>query len=203
MRALLAMSFASAIPVMASSQPATVSKAEFRAEMRRLWTEHAQLSREFLINTVLEQPDSAGTADRLQQNQVELGNILVSYYGDVSGGRFTTLLRSHTSIAVDLINAARKGDSVARDEAARRWATNAADLSTFLHSANPRYWQLPELNKAMHEHLTTITTGLVARLQGNTAASSAAFDRVQLQLLKMSDSLCDGIIAQFPTRFVQ
>jgi hypothetical protein len=53
----------------------------------------------------------------------------------------------------------------------------------------------------MHMHLTLTTDEAVARLQGNWAADVAAYDKVHVHILHMSDLLADGLVKQFPKRF--
>ena len=43
------------------------------------------------------------------RNQEDIGNAVGKYYGAPAGQQFTTLLKQHISIAVDLIKAAKAG----------------------------------------------------------------------------------------------
>jgi len=50
-------------------------------------------------------------------------------------------------------------------------------------------------------HLSTTKDELVARATGNYPADVTAYDTVYAHILKMSDTLSDGIVAQFPAMF--
>jgi hypothetical protein len=53
----------------------------------------------------------------------------------------------------------------------------------------------------MHMHLATTKTELVARATQDYPADVQAYDAVYAHILKMSDALSGGIIAQFPGKF--
>ena len=53
----------------------------------------------------------------------------------------------------------------------------------------------------MHDHLRLTTDEVVARLKGDWAAGVRAYDRVEREILHMSEMLSDGLVAQFPSRF--
>jgi hypothetical protein len=53
----------------------------------------------------------------------------------------------------------------------------------------------------MKRHLALTTDEGVARIEGHWKADIAAYDKVHLEILQMSQMLSSGIIAQFPSRF--
>ena len=53
----------------------------------------------------------------------------------------------------------------------------------------------------LREHLRLTTNEVVARLQADWAADVKAYDRVEREILQMSEMLADGLVAQFPSRF--
>jgi hypothetical protein len=57
------------------------------------------------------------------------------------------------------------------------------------------------MNAMMREHLRLTTNEVVARLQADWAADVKAYDRVEREILQMSEMLADGFVAQFPSRF--
>ena len=50
-----------------------------------------------------------------------------------------SVLKQHILIAVDLVGAAKAGDSAKQTDADRRWHDNAAEIATFLSGANPNW----------------------------------------------------------------
>jgi hypothetical protein len=171
-----------------------------RQDMRKLWTDHVIWTREYIVAAVADQPDQQAAAARLMKNQEDIGAAVAAYYGQTAGARLTELLKAHISIAVDLIKAAKAGDSAARQQADRRWHDNGADIADFLSKANPN-WPRATLVTMMNTHLSTTTDEVVARLTKNWEQDVRAFDAVYHHILEMSDALSDGIVKQFPNRF--
>ncbi len=181
----------------ATAQPATTA---LREGMRRLWSDHAFWTREYIVAAVAGDPSQAAAAGRLMRNQEDIGAAVAGFYGDAAGAKLTSLLKEHISIAVDLIKAAKGGDAAAQQRADAAWHRNGEDIAGFLSQANPN-WPRPVLVEMMNVHLATTTDEVVARLTKDWDKDVRAFDAVYQHLLDMSDALSDGIIAQFPARF--
>ncbi len=124
------------------------------------------------------------------------------FYGAAAGKQLTALLREHILIAADLIAVAQKGDGAGVSAQQARWTKNADEIAALLSSANPRFWKLGAMKAMMHEHLRLTTDEVVARLKGDWAGDVKAYDRVEREILHMSEMLSDGLVAQFPSRFV-
>src|SRR5438067_557335 len=86
------------------------SKTEFHDAMRKLWTDHVAWTRLFIISAAAGLPDKDATTQRLLQNQTDIGNAVVPYYGTDGGTKLTSLLKDHILIAADLVGAAKAGD---------------------------------------------------------------------------------------------
>jgi hypothetical protein len=173
----------------------------FRMDMRKLWEDHITWTRLAIISLLGGTPDTDATVARLLQNQVDIGNAVKPFYGEAAGNALTGLLRDHILIAADVIAAAKAGDQARLANAQARWVANADQIAAALHGLNPRFWKLSEMKAEMHMHLDLTTQEVVARLQRDWAGDVAAYDRVHLHILHMSDLLSEGIIAQFPRRF--
>jgi sulfite reductase alpha subunit-like flavoprotein len=169
--------------------------------LRKLWEDHITWTRLAIISLETGAPDTNATVARLLQNQVDIGNAVKPFYGEAAGNELTNELRQHILIAADVIAAAKAGDSAELADAQRRWVLNADTIAAVLHSVNPRYWKLATMKAEMHMHLDLTTQEAVARLQGNWTADVAAYDKVHLHILHMSDLLASGIVKQFPARF--
>jgi hypothetical protein len=190
---LLALGF---LPVPASA----VTRDDLRQGMRKLWEDHVTWTRLYIVSATADLPDKDAAARRLLQNQADIGRAIVPFYGAAAGDRLTALLKDHILIAVDIVDAARKGDAARKDEAVRRWTSNADEIARFLSGANPGNWPLADMKKMMRDHLDLTTAELLARLQKDWAADVAAYDRVHDEILRMADMLSDGIIRQFPEK---
>jgi hypothetical protein len=185
----------------AASNKIPIAEVNFRNAMRKLWEDHVTWTRLFIVSAVADLPDTGPTAERLLQNQADIGNAIKPFYGDAAGDQLTALLRDHILIAADLVAAAKAGDSAAFDLAHTQWYTNADDIAAFLASANPRHWPRAAMQAMMHEHLDLTLTEASARLTGDWAADIAAYDEIHVQALHMADMLSDGIVSQFPKSF--
>jgi hypothetical protein len=53
----------------------------------------------------------------------------------------------------------------------------------------------------MATHLALTTQEAVAHLERHWAADIAAYDNVRNEILMMADTLANGLVAQFPSRF--
>lgn len=185
-----------------ATAPAAISAKELslRRTMDRLWEEHVAWTRLAIISLTTNAPDTKATVGRLLQNQTDIGNAIKPFYGAAAGKQLTALLRQHILIAADLIAVAQKGDEAGVSTQQARWTANADQIADFLAGANPRNWKQGEMRQMMHEHLRLTTNEVVARLKQDWAADVKAYDRVEREILQMSEMLADGLVAQFPQR---
>jgi hypothetical protein len=176
---------------------------EFRDAMHKLWEDHIQWTRNYIISVAADLPDADLVAERLLRNQDDIGNAVKPFYGDEAGDQLAQLLRDHIMGAVDILTAAKAGDTAGMDAAVEAWRVNADNIATFLNSANPDNWPLEDLKAEMQMHLDLTLEEAQARLGGDFEADIAAYDQVHEHILGLADLLSDGIIAQFPDRFTE
>lgn len=185
----------------AANNRVTTNQLAFQNTMRKLWVDHVVWTRLYIISAAADLPDRDLTAQRLLQNQDDIGNAIKPFYGDEAGDRLTELLREHILTAVDILDAAKAGDSEGFEEAAASWYQNADEIASFLNAANPDHWPRAEMREMMREHLDLTLDEASARLSGDFEADIAAFDKIHEQILEMADMLSMGIIHQFPRQF--
>lgn len=176
------------------------AKSELKLAMRKLWEDHVVWTRNVIFCLVDRLPGKDQAVNRLLQNQVDLGNAIKPYYGEETGKKLTDLLYPHITIAAEVVNSAKAGNTAALDEANKKWYANADEISEFLSTANPN-WGLEEMKMMMHEHLKLTTDEAVQRIKKDYDADVIAYDKVHEAILKMSDMLADGIVKQFPEKF--
>jgi hypothetical protein len=177
-------------------------KAAFHDAMRTLWEDHIVWTRLFIVSAVADLPDKGPTTERLLKNQSDIGNAVRQFYGDTAADKLTSLLKEHITTAAELVSAAKMNDKAKQENATKRWYANADEIAIFLSGANPKNWPADEMKTMMHEHLDLTTDEVVARLKSDWAADIEAYEKVHGQILKMADMLSDGIISQFPKKFV-
>ena len=182
---------------MASSE----AQCNLRTALRKLWADHAIWTRQYIVAFASDGPDTGAAATRLLKNQEHIGNAIVPFYGEVAGARLTDLLKQHILIAVDLLAAAKAGDDAEFQRQDQRWSQNAEEIATFLSSANPN-WPKNDVVDLLSVHLKLTKDEAVARLTGKWDADVVAFDDIFTEIMTVSDTLADGIVKQFPDRFV-
>jgi hypothetical protein len=169
--------------------------------MRKLWEDHITWTRLAVIALEDGSPDANAAVARLLRNQTDIGNAIKPYYGTKAGNALTKELRQHILIAADVVAAAKAGDGAKLTRAQQRWIANANGIAALLHSVNPAHWPTVTLRNEMQMHLGLTTAEAVAHLQHRWQADVAAYDRVHVHILHMSDLLSNGIVEQFPDRF--
>jgi len=170
-----------------------------RQSMRRLWTDHVVWTRGYIVAAVANDPSASAAATRLMKNQEDIGNAVARFYGTPAGAKLTELLKEHITIAVDLVAAAKAGNTAGVTAANTRWHANAGEIATFLSSANPN-WPRETLRMMLDEHLRLTTEEANARIEKRWDDDVRSFDRILDQALEMADALTDGIAKQFPNR---
>jgi hypothetical protein len=198
---LLASALTVIFPARTAEAKAKMDAQAFHDAMRKLWEDHITWTRLVIVSISNDLPDTGPTVQRLLQNQDDIGDAIKPFYGDAAGEQLSALLRDHILIAAEILQAAKTGDTSALNDAIERWYANADDIAEFLHAANPENWPLEEMKAMMREHLDLTLQEAVAYLNGDHAASIAAYDQIHLQALEMADMLSEGIIRQFPKKF--
>jgi hypothetical protein len=181
--------------------PRTARQVAFHDQMRKLWEDHITWTRLAIVTFADGSAGFNATAGRLLQNQTDIGNAIKPFYGNAAGTRLTGLLHEHITIAVELLQAAKAGDTDAFNEASARWYANANAIADFLAAANPRFWSRAELRADMKTHLDQTLAEAAHELGGDYAASVTDYEAIHVHILAMADMLSNGIIRQFPWRF--
>jgi hypothetical protein len=169
--------------------------------IQRLWVDHAAWTHQYIVAAVDRRPESEEAAGRLLRNQDDIGNAIASFYGSDAGAKLTDLLKQHIMIAVDLIEAAKSGDRDRFGELDRTWTENADEIAAFLGSANP-HWPQKDVADLLHLHLLLTKDSVVARLEKNYDKDVEAYDAIITEILTLAEALAQGIVRQFPERFV-
>ncbi len=178
----------------------TQAGVDFRMAMRDLWVAHTTWTRMYIVSAVAGLPDAAVAANRLMQNQDDIGNAVKPYYGDDAGAKLTALLKSHINLAAAVVTAAKGGDTTKLKAAQTAWTANADSIANFLAAANPN-WPAQTLMGMLHDHLNLTTNEAVSRLKKDWAGDVKAYDAIHQQAMMMADALSSGIIKQFPDKF--
>jgi hypothetical protein len=188
----------------ATAAASATSQLALHDASRKLWEDHITWTRCFIVSAgtlSTNLPDREPTTARLLQNQVDLGNVIRTYYGDKAGDDVTALLTQHILLAAQIIDSAKAGDTAAEQEAIDAWYDNADQIAVYLHRLNPQNWSVRALKSLLTQHLDLTLQEAVDRLNGRYSADVADYDDVHNEILGLADTLSAGIIAQFPDRF--
>lgn len=178
----------------------TSKAALLKGNLRQLWVEHVIWTRNVVFCIVDELPGKEQAVNRLLQNQVDIGQVLVPYYGQEIGSRLASLLQTHVNIGAEVMQAAKTGRNLEESNTTHRWEENADAIATFLCNNN-RHWNLAEMKDMMQLHLQLTFDEVKFRIAKDYIGDVVAFDRIQVEILKMSDMIAVGILRQFPKQF--
>jgi hypothetical protein len=188
----------------AASVPVQTAKAvSFHDAMRALWEIHGTYTERAIVDAVSGNPETNAVVARLLQNQVDIGNAVKPYYGNTGGKALTTLLKAHINTAVATVLAAKSGNSAATKKAETAFYANGKQVASFLHKANPKFWPLAAMQTMMRVHLNQVVALAVDQIKGRYGAGIKLYDTYIHHILSgMADMLSNGIIRQFPGRFL-
>jgi hypothetical protein len=164
--------------------------------MRRIWIEHVLWTRFFIVSTAFDSPDIQFVTERLLQNPEDMARELKPLYGENVAMQISSLFTDHLSIAAELVNAAKEGNSTEVDRQRSLWYANAEDIARFLASINP-FWSQREWRDLLFDHLRMTEDEAGATLTGQYENSIIGYDQIQAQAFNMADVMTRGIIQQF------
>lgn len=167
--------------------------------MRELWEQHVQWTRSFVVSNAANLPDLDLVVKRLLRNPSDFAKVLSVFYGKEKANRFNELFTEHLTIAADLMNYAKAGDSANVAKTRELWYKNAEDIAAFLASINP-YWDKNKWRKMLFEHLRLLEEAVVNRLTGKYEQEIFGYDAIEDMALMMGDYMAEGIFRQFGGR---
>lgn len=188
----------------ATATAMTAKQVALHDKMRKLWEDHIVWTRAAIVTFATTTDDTAAfdvSAQRLLRNQTHLGNAIKPYYGEDAGNALTSLLRDHILIAVEVMQAAKSGDTEAFEEASSRWYDNGNDVADAISALDRHTWPRAVVRDMMRMHLDQTLAEAAGELTGDYEASVKAYNEIHRHILKMADALSGGIVAQFPGRF--
>lgn len=167
-----------------------------KLQMRKLLTDNAIFTRQFIVDLLGNLSSMDHTTERLLRNQEQTGNYFRPFFGDVAADNIILLLKGHITTAVDLLKAIKIGDTANIATLEEKWTVNAESISNFLSAINQNY-SIDELINLFETHLILVKYQFIARMNGDYSADILYFDMGLNHLLRISDYLTNGIIEGF------
>jgi hypothetical protein len=167
---------------------------------RKLWEDHITWTRMVIVGTFDNLAGNNAYKARLLQNYEDMEDALKPNYGD-DAEVLGDLIQDHLLIAVELLDAAKAGNTSAFNDAKARWYQNGEDIAAFMAVLNPQFWKLSEAEPMWTEHLDATLAEAVAHLTNDFAGDVAAYDEVHRLALEMADFFSAGVMRQFHNQF--
>jgi murein DD-endopeptidase MepM/ murein hydrolase activator NlpD len=169
--------------------------------MRALIDDNIVWDRQYVVSVGDNLRDADVVSQKLIANASAIGNSLGKYYGVDNASRVTNLLKQHVLFISELIKASRRGDTVGTSNYDRELRSNADEIAFLLSSLNP-YYAEDSIRNLLYQHINLIRNIVINRFARNYTAEADAFDKARDHGVTIADYLTNGIIEQFPNRFV-
>ncbi|NHN29306.1 glycosyltransferase [Paenibacillus agricola] len=173
---------------------------QLQGDLRKLWIDHTIWTRSYIVSALAGLDDQKDVLARLLRNQQDIGDAIKPYYGEAAGNKLAELLKEHILLAVKVVDAAKSGNQTDLKKYNKEWYRNADDISKFLSTANPN-WTQKDLQDLLYVHLQFVTDQVTARVTKDWKADILAFDKGEDHIIKLADTLTEGIKKQFPEKF--
>jgi hypothetical protein len=173
---------------------------QLQGDLRKLWIDHTIWTRSFIVSAFAGLDDQKDVLGRLLRNQQDLGDAIKPYYGEAAGIKLAELLREHIILAGEVVSAVKSKNQTDLKEYNKEWYRNADDIAKFLSTANPN-WSQKVLQDLLYMHLQLVTDQVTARAMNDWKTDILAFDKGENHIIKLADTLTEGIIKQFTEKF--
>lgn len=146
-----------------------------RQSVRRMWGDHAWWSRNYIIATINDSPDTPVAAQAVLENQSRIGTTLRSKI-------LTRLLKEHAQRGIKLIESTKAGRGIS--EARQDWTENAQELAQFLsrHASPDVNW-----SDLMQRHMDTTESEVRARMQKDWQSDLGIFRKMEGDIQHTAD----------------
>lgn len=162
----------------------------------KCWYEHAIWTREYVIAVLNNFDYKDRTAEKLLQNQDDIGNVFRKYYGINIGNTITSLLKEHVLVLVAILSAVKNRNDNDVSDLMKKWYKNADKLADELNSINPLFSK-SEAHKMVESHLKFVTEYMLAYYNHNWSNDMDAYQKDLDHLLILAQVISRNIKIQF------
>lgn len=164
--------------------------------------------RSYLVSVFDNAEDQSALEMQLFSDIAAIGDVVKGYYGESASSTFVQLVKTMSLSAIDVIKAIKLG--VDPRELRAKCIVNINDFANFLNSANQASWPAAAVSSLFTQLLDSWIEQAVARMQKNWQADFAASDAASTIFMGgrstdakgFTDIFVDGVLKQFPERFV-
>ena len=175
-------------------------KLDLREKMRKILSDHIMSARAYSAAVIDSHPSASTIANRLMENEEDIGALFSDYYGMETGRQLTDLLKEHIRIEDQFVQAFKVNNQANITAAKNKWEANKKALVNLLVGANSN-WSQAELASALEEHMTLLGETAQARINKQWQKEIENVDKTYGQILTVGDVIVDGIVKQFPDKF--
>lgn len=190
-------------PSTATSQTAAhpVKVAETKAVLRDLWLGHILSIRNVAVATMDKNASARSVAEAgVLANAEQIARSIEPFYGKPAADKLFTLLAGHYQGIREHLDATVAGSASQQEAAVKVLTANAAEISTFLSSANPN---LPKdtLMGLLMAHAAHHLTQFQQLKDGEYAREAETWKGMKQHIYVVADALTQALAAQFPAQF--
>ena len=190
-------------PSTATSQTAAhpVKLAETKAVLRDLWLGHILSIRNVAVATMDKNASARSVAEAgVLANAEQIARSIEPFYGKPAADKLFTLLAGHYQGIREHLDATVAGSASQQEAAVKVLTANAAEISTFLSSANPN---LPKdtLMGLLMAHAAHHLTQFQQLKDGEYAREAETWKGMKQHIYVVADALTQALAAQFPAQF--
>jgi len=179
----------------------TPKAVELRQVERDLWIGHIFWVRNVALATKSGDMKAAKTAEQnVVKNARAIADAVIPVYGKPAADKLFGLLAGHYGAIKEYMNAAYAADNAGKDAAVIKITANAADIASFLGSANPN-WPKETLVGLLSAHGGHHIAQIEAFAKGDYDTEAETWDAMKDHMYMIADALAAGIVKQFPKKF--
>jgi len=191
-------------PATATTQTAAahpIKVAETKAVLRDLWLGHILSIRNVAVATMDKNASARSVAEAgVVANAEQIARSIEPFYGKPAADKLFTLLAGHYQGIREHLDATVAGSASQQEAAVKALTANAAEIATFLSSANPN---LPKdtLMGLLMAHAAHHLTQFQQLKDGDYAHEAETWKGMKQHIYVVADALTQALAAQFPAKF--
>jgi len=179
----------------------TEKEQELNQYLRKLWGEHANWMRQYVIAYFNGTGDVADTTKRLLKNQDQIGRSLGMWYGDKNGAKIADLMKNQLIAFGDMLNGMVSKNRNLSVIGEKKWNDNTEKLVDFLVELNNN-WGRVELSQHFKRYNEMMTNMAIHRFKKKHGDEINSFDKAYSHAINdVADVLTKGIVLQHPEQF--